>query len=92
MTVAAKYKVGDNIRMTTLTWGEAITDRNGVTLHQTPMKAVYAGTVKYVGPECPFPSAEVVRCTGGNTALKLDNGFQFYPKDNGQQQTVEIVQ
>lgn len=91
MSVVDRYKVGDNIRMTTLTSGEAITARNGKALHQTLVKAIYVGTVKYVGPECSGRSVEVVRCTGGNAALKLNNGFQFYPKDTGQNQIVEIL-
>ena len=89
-----EYKIGDRIRMTTLTWGELITDRKGKPIHQTPCKWVYEGVVKYVGPECPkstVPSTEVVRCNGGNKALKLNSGFQFYPKDNGEEQIIEVL-
>ena len=86
------YKIGDSIRMTTLTWGEAIQDRQGKTMHQTPAKDVYEGTVKFAGPEGAFKGAvEVVRCTGGNKELKLNNGFQFYPKDNSDEQIVEVL-
>jgi hypothetical protein len=87
-------KIGDKVRMTTLTWGELITDRKGKPIHQTPSKDVYEGVVTYVGPECPnstSPSAEVVRCTGGNTAMKLNTGFSFYPKENGAKQVLELM-
>lgn len=87
-----KYKIGDRIRMTTLTWGERITDRKGKPIHQTPAKDVYEGTVKFAGPEGAFKGAvEVVRCNGGNKVLKLNSGFSFYPKDNGEEQIVEIL-
>jgi hypothetical protein len=87
-----KYKIGDKLRMTTLTWGELITDRKGKPIYQTPAKNVYESTVKFAGPEGAFKGAvEVVRCNGGNTALKLNSGFQFYPKDNGEEQTVEVL-
>jgi len=86
-----EYKIGDRIRMTTLTWGERITDRKGETVHQTPARGVYEGTVKFAGPEAAFKGAvEVVRCNGGNKALKLNSGFQFYPKDNGEEQIIEV--
>jgi len=86
------YKVGDRIRMTTLTWGELITDHKSKPIHQTPSKDVYEGVVKFAGPEAAFKGAvEVVRCTGGNKALKLNNGFSFYPKDNRPEQVVEIL-
>ena len=86
------YKIGDKIRLTTLTYGELITDRKGKPIHQTPAKDVYEGTVKFAGPEGAFSGAvEVVRCNGGNKALKLNSGFQFYPKDNGTDQAVEIL-
>ena len=86
------YKIGDRIRMTTLTWGELITDRKGKAIHQTPHKDVYEGVVKFVGPEAEFKGAvEVVRCNGGNKALKLNSGFSFYPKDNGPEQLVEVL-
>jgi hypothetical protein len=86
------YKIGDKVRMTTLTWGELITDRKGKPIHQTASKDVYEGVVKFAGPEAAFKGAvEVVRCNGGNKALKLNNGFQFYPKDNGPEQVVEIL-
>ena len=88
------YKIGDKIRMTTLTWGELVTDRKGKPVHQSPCKAVYEGVVKFVGPEGAFKGAvEVVSCNGGNKALKPLNskyGFSFYPKDNGPEQIVEI--
>ena len=87
-----KYKIGDKIRMTTLTYGELITDRKGKPIHQTPEKNVYEGTVKFAGPEGAFKGAvEVVRCNGGNKALKLNSGFQFYPKDNGEEQIIEVL-
>jgi hypothetical protein len=89
------YKIGDKIRMTTLTCGEIITDRKGKPIHQTPSKNVYEGVVKFAGPEGAFEGAvEVVRCNGGNKALKPLNpnyGFQFYPKDNGPEQAVEVL-
>jgi len=86
------YKIGDKVRMTTLTWGERVTDRKGKPIHQNPHKNVYEGTVKFAGPECAFKgAAEVVRCNGGNKALKLNAGFSFYPKDNGPEQVVEIL-
>jgi len=85
------YKVGDRIRMTTLTWGELIY-RKGEAIHQTPYKCVYEGAVRFVGPEGEFRGAvEVVRCNGGNKTLKLNNGFSFYPKDNGPEQLVEVL-
>ena len=86
------YKIGDHIRMTTLTWGERITDRKGKPIHRSPCKDVYEGTVKFAGPEAAFEGAvEVVRCNGGNTAFKLKSGFQFYPKENGEEQIVEVL-
>lgn len=85
------YKIGDRIKMTTKTYGEAVFDRKGQMIHMQPIEDVYKGVVTYVGPECPFPSAEVVRCTGGNVALKLNNGFNFYPKLNGVDQKVEVL-
>ena len=86
------YKIGDRIRMTTLVWGEQITDRKGNPIHQSPYEEVYEGVVKFAGPEAAFKGAvEVVRCTGGNKALKLNNGFSFYPKDNGPEQIVEVL-
>ena len=87
-----KYKIGDRIRMTTLTWGELVTDRKGKPIHQTPHKDVYEGVVKFAGPEAAFKGAvEVVRCNGGNKALKLNSGFQFYPKDSGEDQIIEVL-
>lgn len=87
-----KYKIGDKIRMTTLTYGELITDRKGKPIHQTPAKNVYEGMVKFAGPEGAFKGAvEVVRCNGWNKALKLNSGFQFYPKDNGEEQIIEVL-
>ena len=85
------YKVGDSVRMTTTTYGERVFDRKGKPVYAAPTKSVYAGVVTYVGPECPFPSPTVVRCNGGNVELKLNSGFQFYPKDNGAGQLVEKV-
>jgi len=89
------YKIGDKIRMTTLTWGELITDRKGKPIHQSPCKDVYEGVVKFAGPEGAFKGAVgVVRCNGGNKALKPmypNCGFSFYPKDNGPEQVVEIL-
>jgi len=86
------YKIGDKIRMTTLTWGELITDRKGKPIHQSPCKWVSEGVVKFAGPEAAFKGAvEVVRCNGGNKELKLNNGFSFYPKDNGEEQIIEVL-
>lgn len=87
-----EYKIGDRIRMTTLTWGERITDRKGGAIYQAPARNVREGTVKFSGPEAAFKGAvEVVRCNGGDVELKLNSGFQFYPKDNGEEQIVEVL-
>lgn len=88
-----QYKIGDKIRLTTLTYGEAITDRKGKIVPMSPHKSVYKGTVKYVGPEIPgsLTACTVVKCTGGNVALDLNSGFSFYPKDNGPEQMVEVL-
>jgi hypothetical protein len=86
-----RYQVGDHVRMTTRTYGERVQDRQGKVIHQAPHVDTYVGVIQYVGPECPFPSCEVVRCTGGNVALKMNSGFQFYPKDNGTDQVVEVL-
>lgn len=83
------YRVGDRVRMTTTTYGERVFDRKGKPVYMAPMKSVYVGIVTYVGPECAFPSATVVRCKGGNVELKSDIGFQFYPKNDGADQRVE---
>jgi hypothetical protein len=85
------YKIGDKIRMTTLTWGEAVQDRNGNVISQRPHVSTYAGTVLYVGPETATQSVEVVRCSGGNVGIKTTHGFSFYPKDNGPKQIVEAA-
>ena len=84
-------KVGDKIKMTTLTYGEAVFDRKGKPVHTSPAKDTYVGVIQYIGPECPFPSCEVVRCSGGNVELKLNNGFQFYTKDIGEEQRIEVL-
>jgi len=85
------YKVGDRIKMTTKTFGEAVQDRRGNVIHQLPHVATYIGVVKFVGPECPFQSAEVVRCSGSNAELKLNMDFQFYPQKNSDAQVVEVL-
>lgn len=85
------YNVGDTVRMTTLTWGEAIT-KNGKVLPQHPCKDTYTGVVTYAGPELAnAPSKIVVRCSGGNDTLKTKLGFQFYPDDNGEEQIVTVL-
>ena len=84
-------KVVDKIKMTTLTYGEAVFDRKGKMTHQSPAKDTYIGVIQYIGPECPFPSCEVVRCSGGNVELKLNNGFQFYTKNIGKEQRIEVL-
>lgn len=84
-------KVGDKIKMTTLTYGEAVYGRDGKMVHMAPAKDTYIGVIQYIGPECPFPSCEVVRCTGGNVDLKLNSGFQFYTKDIGKEQVIEVT-
>ena len=86
-----QYRIGDKVRMTTRTWGEAITDRKGKVIPRPPHMDTYVGVVKYVGPECSSQSSTVVRCSGGNVELKLNSGFSFYPKYNGPDQVVEII-
>lgn len=83
--------IGDKIKLTTITHGEAVFDRKGKPIHMRPQKNVYVGIIKYIGPECPFPSCEVVRCSGGDIELKLDLGFSFYTKDIGKETTVEVL-
>lgn len=86
------YRIGDKIRMTTLTWGERITDKKGKPIHMAPHKRVYEGVVEFVGPELAFTwAAEIVRCSGGAKALNLKTGFSFYPKNNGAEQLVEVL-
>ena len=84
-------KVGDKVNLTTLTYGEAIFDRKGKPVDMPGLKSTYIGVIEYIGPECPFPSAEVVRCSGGNVEMKLNSGFSFYPQDNGKEQIVEVL-
>ena len=84
-------KVGDKIKMTTLTYGEAVFDRKGKMVNMSPAKDTYIGVIHYIGPECPFPSCEVVRCSGGNVELKLNSGFQFYTKNIGKEQRIEVL-
>ena len=84
-------KVGNKIKMTTLTHGEAVFDRKGKMIQMPPAKDTYIGVIQYIGPECPFPSCEVVRCSGGNVELGLNSGFQFYTKDIGKEQVIEVV-
>jgi hypothetical protein len=86
-----EYKVGDRIKMTIKTFGVAVQDRRGNVIHQLPYVATYIGVVKFVGPEWPFPSAEVVRCSGINVTLKLNMDFQFYPQNNSDAQVVEVL-
>ena len=59
-------RVGDRIKMTTLTHGEAVFDRKGKSLPQSPIKDTYGVIIQYIGPASPISSAEVVRCSGGN--------------------------
>jgi hypothetical protein len=75
-------KIGDKIRVTFECYGEAVLDRRGNMVFQKPHSSTNEGTVNYIGPECPFPSVEVVRCT---------NGLQFYPTKNGPMQIVEVL-
>ena len=84
-------KVGDKIKMITWTYGEAVLDRKGKIVQTYPAKDTYIGVIQYIGPECPFPSCEVVRCSGGNVELGLNRGFQFYTKDISKEQTVEVL-
>ena len=86
------YKIGDRIRLTTLTWGERVVGRKGKEVNIQPVKSVYEGVVKFAGPEgASRDSVEVVRCSGGDKELKLNMGFSFYPKDNGPEQIVELI-
>lgn len=86
------YRIGDLVRLTATTYGERITNRKGEALHMSPHVVVYEGVVKFVGPEAEFEGAvSVVRCDGGDKALKLNTGFSFYPKDNGVKQMVEVL-
>ena len=84
-------KVGDKVKLTTMVYGEAIFDRKGKPVDMPGYKSTYIGVIEYIGPECSFPSAEVVRCSGGDIALKLNNGFSFYPQDNGREQIVKVL-
>lgn len=86
------YKIGDKIKLTTKTYGEAVTDRRGMAVWLPPYIATYIGIVKSVGPECGLNSATVVRCTGGNVELGLHSGFQFYPLHNGPDQVVQVME
>ena len=88
----ATYKIGDRIRVVTKTWGEAVQDKRGHIIHQNPVVDTYVGVVKFVGLECSGSKTDVVRCTGGNVALKLNRGFQFYPSRNGENQVVTILE
>jgi len=84
-------KVGDKVKRSTITYGEDVLDRKGNFVHIPPLKSTYIGVIEYIGPECPFPSCEVVRCSGGNVALKLNSGFSFYTKDIGTKESVEVI-
>jgi hypothetical protein len=84
-------KVGDKVKLTTMAYGEAIFDRKGKPVDMPGYKSTYVGVIEYIGPECPFPSAEVVRCSGGDVALKLNNGFRFYPQKIGKENTLEVL-
>ena len=90
--MARSLKIGDKLKMTTVIYGEAVFNRKGKPVEMRGQKDIYIGVIEYIGPECPFPSCEVVRCSGCNVALKLNMGFLFYTKDIGKEKVVEVLQ
>lgn len=81
-----EIRPGTKVKVTWISHGEAVYDRSGsvVNANWKPVETTCIGVVNHVERECGF-GAIVVKCYG------VKGCFQFYPKDTGPKQIVEIT-
>jgi hypothetical protein len=85
-----EYKIGQKIKVTHLTYGAAVynSKREVINANQPPHELSHIGHIVEIKQECEN-GAVVVRCEGKDKFLSR---FQFYPKDNGNNQIVEVLE